>query len=69
MSEVTVINHGRARSETDKTKLEPLDLRNVSSAVSSSLPEFVSLILALESTIGFEEASMRGFTVAKCSLE
>jgi hypothetical protein len=64
MSEVTVINHGHERG-TDKAKLEPLDLRSVSSAVSISPPDFVSSLLALESTIRFEEASVRGSTMAK----
>jgi hypothetical protein len=64
MSEVTVINHGHERG-TDKAKLEPLDLRSVSSAVSISPPDFVSSLLALESTIRFGGVSVRGSKVAK----
>lgn len=59
-----VISHGRAR-EKDRTEPEPLDLRSVSSAVSISPPNLASSMLALESTIRFEEASIRGSTGAK----
>jgi hypothetical protein len=67
MSEVTLVNHRHARAEEKQTKGKPglRDLRSVSSAVSISPPDVVSSLLALESTIRFEEASVRGSIVAK----